>query len=57
MPMPQDLPSLEKVKTAIFAKGERAPFTKMTITCSYKVGFQKFLYGNLANFKLYNFVE
>ena len=57
MPMPQDLPSLEKVQTAISAKGEKALFTKMSITCSYKVRFQTFEYGNLANFKFYNFVE
>ena len=57
MPMHQDLPSLEKVKTAISEKEEKAVFTKMSITCSYKVGIQNTLYENLANFKLYNFVE
>ena len=59
MPMPQDLPSQkERSKLLFLQRGKKAVcFTKMSITCSYKVGFQNILYQNLTYFKLYNFVE
>lgn len=48
---------LEMSKLLFLKRGKKAVFTKMSITCSYKVGIQNFFYGKLANFKLYNSVE
>lgn len=57
LPHPKSLPKIHLVKTAISAGGGKVGFTKMVISGANQLGFQRFLYGWKALFKLYNFLE